>query len=111
MSGVIVGRSELEGRDPASRAVRGVFRPGLGYDLAEPVFSLYDNAQGDQAALERYRRARDALRLQLTNAMGEPVSFRELHIQRGEATAGGTEYIMEVVSDDPRLWNAPTQSA
>ena len=111
MSGVIVGRSELEGRDRTSRSARGVFRPGLGYDLAEPVFSLYDNAHGDQVALDRYRRARDALRLQLADATGEPVSFRELHIQKGEAKPGGTEYIMEVVSDDPRLWNAPTQSA
>jgi hypothetical protein len=111
MSGVIVGRSELERRDPAGQVARGDFRPGLGYDLAEPVFSLYDGANGDEAQLTRYRRAREALRLQLTDTTGTPVSFRELHIRKGDPRRGGTEYTMEVVSDDPRLWNVPTQSS
>jgi hypothetical protein len=111
MSGVIVGRSELERRDPATRVVRGVFRPGLGYELAQPVFSLYENAHGDQASLVRYRRAREALRLQLTDATGTPVSFRELHIQATPAaTSGGAEYVMEIVSDDPVLWTTSAQS-
>ena len=110
MSGVIVGRSELERRDPATRIARGVFRPGLGYDLAQPVFSLFEHARGDDEALGRYRRAREALQLQLTNAAGAPVSFRELHIQAGaEAKPDAPMYVREVVSDDPALWNDPAQ--
>jgi len=111
MSGVIVGRSELEGREPASRVVRGRFRPGLGYDLAQPVFALYDGARSDAAALARYRKAREALRLQLTDAAGTPVSFRELHIRpNADAKPGATEYVIEIESDDPLIWNAPTSS-
>jgi hypothetical protein len=106
MSGVIVGRSELERRDPGTRIARGVFRPGLGYDLAQPVFSLYRKARGDEAALGRYRSARDALRLELTDAAGARVSFRELHIENSaDAKADAPAYVMEVVSDDPLLWN------
>ena len=106
MSGVIVGRSDLERRDPATRVARGVFRPGLGYDLAQPVFSLYENAGGDEAALGRYHRAREALQLQLTDPAGARVSFLELHIQASaEARSDRPEYVIEVVSDDPVLWN------
>ena len=72
MSGVIVGRSELETRDPARRVASGVFRPGLGYELAQPVFDLYAAAGQDADALARYRTARDALRLQLADS--SPVS-------------------------------------
>ena len=111
MSGVIVGRSELEGRDPASRVARGRFRPGLGYDLAQPVFALYEGAAADAAALARYRKAREALRLQLTDSTGAPVSFRELHIQpNADAKLGAKEYVIEIESDDPLIWNAPSTS-
>ena len=111
MSGVIVGRTELEGRDPATRVIRGRFRPGLGYDLAQPVFALYDGARSDADALARYRKAREALRLQLTDAAGAPVSFRELHIQPNvDAKPGAKEYVIEIESDDPLIWNAPTTS-
>jgi len=108
MSGVIVGRSELETRDADRRIASGVFRPGLGYDLVEPVFSLYDDAH-DADALARYRKARDALRLQLTAASGTPVNVRELHIRRdaGAAAVAGS-LVLQVESDDPSLW---TESA
>jgi hypothetical protein len=99
MSGVIVGRSELETRDANRKVASGAFRPGLGYELAQPVFALYDAAGNNADSLARYRKARDALRLELTNSSGGKVSVRDLHI-RGAAGA----LVIEVQSDDPALW-------
>lgn len=71
------------------------------------MFELYETAKGDTAALDRYRRARDALQLRLTDPTGALVSFRELHITRGEEGGpGGTKYVIQIESDDPLLWNA-----
>ena len=106
MSGVIVGRSELENRDPNRRAASGVFRPGLGYDLVEPIFGLYDAAANDQDALSRYRKSRDALRLELTDSSGRPVVVRELHIRR---TAKASAPLLEVETDDPAFWTSPPE--
>jgi hypothetical protein len=104
MSGVIVGRSELENRDSTRRAASGVFRPGLGFDLVEPVFGLYEAAGSDQEALARYRKSRDALRLQLTDSSGRPVVVRELHIRRTEKASAP---LLEVETDDPAFWTPP----
>jgi hypothetical protein len=105
MSGVIVGRSELELRDASRRVASGAFRPGLGYDLAQPVFALHDSASGDPSALDRYRKAREALRLTLTDASGTSVSLRQLHIRRAaDAEPSDSGLVLEVVTDDPRIW-------
>ena len=101
MSGVIVGRSELEMRDADARVARGVFRPGLGYDLVEPIFGLYEAAGSDEEALARYRKSCDALRLQLTDSSGKPIVLRELHIRR---TASAIAPLLEVETDDPAFW-------
>jgi hypothetical protein len=104
MSGVIVGRSELETRDVERRVVSGVFRPGLGYDLVQPVFALYEDAR-DPDSLARYRKARDALRLQLTAASGTPVQVRDLHIRRAaDSPATSSSLVLEIESDDPSFW-------
>ena len=104
-SGVIVGRSELEARDASRRVASGTFRPGLGYELAQPVFALYDAAGRDPDALLRYRTARDALRLQLTDSSGASIPFRELHIRRDSASSAvANALVIEVESDDPALW-------
>ena len=105
MSGVIVGRSELEVRDAARHVALGAFRPGLGYDLVQPVFALYDGAAPDPEASRRYRKAREALRLNLADAFGTSVSIRDLHIRpRGEGEASESGLVLEVVTDDPRIW-------
>jgi len=98
MSGVIVGRSELENRDANRGVASGVFRPGLGYDLVQPVFALYEQAAGDNDVLARYRKSRDALRLQLTDSSGVPIRVRELHIERS-----GGSLVLRVESDDPLI--------
>ena len=105
MSGIIVGRSELESRDSTRRVASGVFRPGLGYELAQPVFALYDAAGQDLEALARYRKARDALRLQLADSSGAPVAIRELNIRRDRtADAAASALVIEVETDDPVIW-------
>ena len=105
MSGIIVGRSELESRDSVRRVASGVFRPGLGYELAQPVFALYDAARNDAEALVRYQKARDALRLQLADSSGAQVAIRELNIRRDPtADASATALVIEVETDDPLIW-------
>ena len=105
MSGVIVGRSELEVRDADRKIARGAFRPGLGYELAQPVFELYDSAGTDQAAISRYRQARDALKLQLADASGRVVTVRDLRIRNGPANGGQPSIVLEVETDDPAIWS------
>ena len=105
MSGVIVGRSELEVRDAEARVARGAFRPGLGYELAQPVFSLYHGSGSDAEELARYRKARDALRLELTDSAGASVRVRDLYIRPstdGEPSESGL--VLEIVTDDSRIW-------
>jgi hypothetical protein len=99
MSGVIVGRSELEHRDPSGRVASGVFRPGLGYELVQPIFELYEQAAGDGDVLVRYRKSRDALKLRLTDSSGVPVTVRELHIGQS-----GGSLVLRVETDDPTVW-------
>ena len=107
MSGVIVGRSELETRDSAGQVARGEFRPGLGYDLVQPVFLLYETAAGDSAGLAKYRKAREALRLQLADSSGAPVSIRELHIRRAaDQEASESGLVLEVETSDPIIWSS-----
>jgi hypothetical protein len=109
MSGVIVGRSDLETRDPETHIARGVFRPGLGYELTQPIFALYAGSATDPDTLSRYRKARDALRLALTDAAGAPVSLRELHI-RPDSAAGSqsSRLVLEIETDDPAVWTTAT---
>ena len=80
MSGVIVGRSELENRDATGSRATGVFRPGLGYDLVQPIFDLYESAGDSAEALSRYRKSRDALHLELIDSSGNAVALRELRM-------------------------------
>ena len=109
MSGVIVGRSELETRDAAHGLARGAFRPGLGYELTEPIFALLDDAGDDAEALARYRKARDALRLTLTDSSGATVSMRNPHIRRGGTAPGEPALVLEIETDDPILWTTTSQ--
>jgi hypothetical protein len=96
--GVIVGRSNSEPRR-GRRSASGAFRPGLGYDLVEPIFSLYGVAGSDEEALARYRKSRDALRL------GSPT--RQAGSSRSAAphsTHGARHFATGVGRDDPAFW-------
>jgi hypothetical protein len=86
LHGVIVGHSELEHGDPGTGRAWGAFRPGLGYELVQPVFRLFSEAvpRGvsgkDEVLLERYYKARDALNLYLEDAHGNRVATTAIHI-------------------------------
>jgi hypothetical protein len=71
LRGVIVGHAELGARDDATGLSRGPFRPGLGWEVVEPVFLLREGASGD--ALERFERARSHLAFELTTEQGRPL--------------------------------------
>ncbi|HWZ57973.1 MAG TPA: hypothetical protein VNW46_03270 [Gemmatimonadaceae bacterium] len=72
MHGIIVGHSDLERRDPSSNAASGIFRPGLGYELVEPIFQLDG---------ERGRQAIEKLALELIDADGHVVLTSRIEIR------------------------------
>jgi hypothetical protein len=87
LRGVIVGRAELGPRDPATGISRGPFRPGLGWEVVEPVFLLREEASA--GALERFERARRELAFELTTGDGArlPVDLVDVRMeQRGSGS-------------------------
>ena len=102
MSGVIVGRSELENRDASRGVASGAFRPGMGYELVQPIFGLYEQAGDNADALARYRKSRDALKLQVADSLGGRVAVRELHIHHVS-----NALVLVIETEDPSFWNSP----
>lgn len=109
LHGVVIGWSDLETADPFAGTARGRFRPGVGYDLVQPVFHLYSEAvpvRGaevrDQAKLERYLRSRDALGLSLEDDQGRVIRSSAIHIEDYAAKRGGIE--LEVLITDQEYW-------
>jgi hypothetical protein len=86
LHGIAVGYSDLETADPALGRARGRFRPGVGYDLVQPVFQLYTEAVPpggavmDAEKLARYHRSRDALGLVLEDDAGRVIATSAIHI-------------------------------
>ncbi len=102
---ITIGWCDLEHRDPASRIARGAFRPGLGYELVEPIFVLRPASEAGADVLERearYRRARDTLDLALYAADGTEVDTARIDIMRDEGSA--TELALEVSIVDRAFW-------
>lgn len=112
LHGVIVGHSELEKTETELGRARGVFRPGLGYELVQPVFRLYAEAvprngsPRDDAMLERYYRARDALRLELEDANGRRIPTSTIHITDYSAEDGPKSIELDVLIADDGYWAA-----
>jgi hypothetical protein len=84
---IIVGWSDLEVVEPTLGRARGRFRPGIGYDLVQPVFQLFAEAvpmpgadATDSEKLERYYRSRDALGLSLEDDTGRSIRTSAIHI-------------------------------
>lgn len=101
---VIVGRSTLADRDAARRTARGPFRPGLGWELVEPIFDLRpaDGAGATAEQRQRYRAARDTLALALHGADGALIDTSRIDIVRDAASPTGLT--LEVaLTDDARL--------
>ncbi len=109
LKSVVVGWSDLEDADPFAGKARGRFRPGVGYDLVQPVFNLYAEAVPvpgaevrDQDKLDRYLKSRDALGLSLEDAQGRVVRTSAIHIEDYSAGRGGIE--VEVLIADRDYW-------
>jgi hypothetical protein len=112
MRGIIVGRSTLARADAEAREASGPFRPGIGYDLVQPVFRLYSEARprdsdaaADEAKLARYEAARAKLGLELHDATGGSYAVRAVHVRDYTEEEGRDALELVVCTDDPRFWS------
>lgn len=112
LHGVIVGHSELEKRDASERRAWGRFRPGLGYELVQPVFRLFTEAvpmpggePRDQGKLARYHAARDKLGLELVDAEGRHIATSAIHIADYTEERGKDAIELEVLISDEGYWS------
>src|SRR5688572_24105197 len=110
LHGIAIGYSELEDIDPALGRARGKFRPGVGYDLVQPVFRLFAEAVpapgaavASQEKLDRYQKSRDALGLQLEDDTGRIVATSAIHIEDYSDRRGGSIHL-EVLTADRGYW-------
>jgi hypothetical protein len=111
LAGVIIGYSDLEEIWPGESRARGVFRPGIGYELVEPVFRLYteavpepDGDVADQAKLERYHNSRDALGLTLEEPDGTVVKTSGIHVADYTREGGDEDRHLDVLIADRDYW-------
>ena len=109
LKGVIVGHSDLEHIEPGTGRAWGPFRPGLGYDLVQPVFRLFaqavppDGSSRDAALLERYYKARDALPLELQDDGGRTIRTSAIHIADYSVEEGAAP-VLDVLISDESYW-------
>ena len=115
LHGVVVGHSDLEDIEPSLGRARGRFRPGVGYELVQPVFQLYVEAVPvpgaevtDEEKLNRYHRSRDALGLSLEDDRGRPIRTSAIHISDYSDRRGGS-IELEVLISDPDYWRSRTE--
>ena len=108
---VIIGHSELESVDVSLGRAWGVFRPGLGYELVQPVFRLFSEAvpmpggeARDKDKLERYHAARDRLGLSLVDAAGHAIDASAIHIADYQEEKGTLE--LDVLIPDLTYWSS-----
>lgn len=111
LHGVIVGHSDLESVDESLGRAWGKFRPGLGYELVQPVFKLFSEAvpmpggePRDQEKLARYHAARDRLGLSLVDAEGNVIETTAIHIADYLEQKGKLE--LEVLISDGAYWES-----
>lgn len=117
LHGIVVGYSDLEHVDPVLGVARGRFRPGVGYDLVQPIFRLFTEAVPeaggpvtDDEKLARYHKSRDALSLLLEDDTGRPVSTTAIHISDYSHQPEGSMEV-EVLISDRTYWTrrSPTR--
>ena len=117
LHGVTVGHSDLENVEPALGRARGRFRPGIGYELVQPVFQLFAEAVparggdvADEEKLARYHRSRDALGLSLEDDSGRSIRTTAIHISDYSNQRGGV-IELEVLISDPLYWRQRPEPA
>jgi hypothetical protein len=111
LHGVVIGYSELEKRDAFVRRAWGQFRPGVGYDLVQPIFRLFSEAvpmpggePRDEDKLARYHAARDKLGLELIDASGQRIATSAIHIADYTKERGKEAIELEVLVSDEEFW-------
>ena len=111
LHGIVVGHSELEERDESLGRAWGRFRPGLGYELVQPIFRLFSEAvpmpggePRDQDKLERYHSARDKLGLELVDASGRSIPTSTIHIADYTEERGREAIELDVLINDTEFW-------
>jgi hypothetical protein len=111
LNGIVVGHSELEERDESLGRAWGRFRPGLGYELVQPVFRLFSEAvpmpggePRDQDKLARYHSARDKLGLELVDASGRSIPTSAIHIADYTQERGQDALELDVLTNDDEFW-------
>ena len=110
LQSVIVGHSELENIEPELGRAWGAFRPGLGYELVQPVFRLFaqavprDGSPKNAEVLERYYSARDALALRLEDSNGRLIRTSAIHIADYTVEEGSGAIALDVLISEDRYW-------
>ena len=111
LHGIVVGWSDLEQIEPDLGRARGRFRPGVGYELVQPIFQLFseavprdDGGERDEAKLARYYRARDALKLELVDQSGRVISTSAIHIADYRGESSGIDCELDVLIADNDYW-------
>ena len=106
LKGIAIGYSDLEEIDLSLGRARGEFRPGVGYELVQPVFQLFTDAVPepggevtDNDKLSRYYRSRDALGLSLHDDAGRTVKTTTIHIADYTHLNRGTIEVEALISD------------
>jgi hypothetical protein len=106
LKGIAIGYSDLEEADVSLGRARGRFRPGVGYELVQPVFKLFSDAVpapgadvADQEKLNRYHKSRDALGLSLEDDQGRVIRTSAIHIADYSHLNLGTIEIEALISD------------
>jgi hypothetical protein len=110
LHGVVVGWSDLERIEPDLGRARGRFRPGIGYELVQPVFRLFaeavpraENATRDEAKLARDYKSRDSLALELVDGAGQLIPTSAIHIADYTSDGNG-DCELDVLIADSEYW-------
>lgn len=113
LQNVIIGHSELEQRDASVQRAWGRFRPGVGYELVQPVFQLFAEAVPlpggepmDEDKLARYHAARDRLGLVLVDESGRTIPTAAIHIADYSEKRGAAALELDVLVRDVGFWDA-----
>jgi hypothetical protein len=109
LHGVIVGHSDLENIEQGTGRAWGAFRPGLGYELVQPVFRLFAQAaprgaEPNPAMLDRYYKARDALNLELVDAQDRRIDTSAIHIADYTVEEGPEAIELDALIRDESYW-------
>ena len=102
---IVIGWSSLNELDAQERRARGEFRPGLGYELVEPIFVLRPETHDSADAAERdqrYRRARDTLALSLHGRDGGMIDTARIDIYASPLNRSAL--VLDVKIVDESFW-------